>query len=270
MNPTIRKELRARMRERRGWILPSLYLLTLAAVMSMAYYFAAVEGNSSQRTIQGAEVGIIIFIVLAFSQLALLLLLSPVFSAASITLEREQRTLPSLITSLLTPFQIWFGKFVASLLFVTLLLVISLPVLALVFALGGIGPREVIMGFVTTLITLASLSSMAIYFSSLFKRSVHSTAVSYAAIIALTVVTFVIYILVQSAWEAAHRGGDYLPPDYLNWPLYLNPFAFLAASFSPIRDLYPHWLICLAVFALIGLACAALAIRNIARSGDMV
>ena len=34
MNPMIRKELRQRMRERRGWILPSLYLLALCAIIS--------------------------------------------------------------------------------------------------------------------------------------------------------------------------------------------------------------------------------------------
>jgi hypothetical protein len=31
MNPMIRKELRQRMRERRGWLLPSLYLIVLGA-----------------------------------------------------------------------------------------------------------------------------------------------------------------------------------------------------------------------------------------------
>src|ERR671922_2821010 len=104
MNPTIRKELRSRMRERRGWILPSLYLLTLAAVISLAYFFSTVDyGSPWRRDIQGAEVGIAIFLTVAYTQLALLLLMAPVFSAGAITVEKEQRTLPSLITSLLTP-----------------------------------------------------------------------------------------------------------------------------------------------------------------------
>jgi len=34
MNPMIRKELRQRMRERRAWLLPSLYLLVLGASSS--------------------------------------------------------------------------------------------------------------------------------------------------------------------------------------------------------------------------------------------
>lgn len=137
MNPMIRKELRQRMRERRGWILPSIYLLVLGAVVAFAYFLAMTGG--SHRDIQGSTVGVAIFLTLAYTQLALLLLMAPIFSAGSITIEKEQRTLAGLLTSLLTTWQIWWGKFVSSLLFVLLLLVTSLPVLSMAFAFGGIG-----------------------------------------------------------------------------------------------------------------------------------
>jgi ABC-2 type transport system permease protein len=272
MNPTIRKELRSRMRERRGWILPSLYLLTLAAVISLAYFFSTFQaGMEWRREIQGAEVGIAIFLTVAFTQLALLLLMAPVFSAGAITVEKEHRTLPSLITSLLTPFEIWWGKFTASLLFVMLLLVASLPALALAFALGGVGPREILVVFLTTVAILASISSTALYFSSFFRRSVHSTAVSYAAVVALTVVTPIIYVLAAAAWGATHTGvREEEMPGYISAPLYLNPFVFLSTAFAPIRNLYPDWIICLVVAAVIGGVAAALAVRNIARSGETV
>src|ERR1700733_14930515 len=140
MNPMIRKELRQRMRERRGWILPSLYLLALCAIISFVYYEQASETRGMQ---QGWQFGVELFLTLAYSQLALLLLLAPIFSAGSITIEKEQRTLAGLLTSLLTSGQIWWGKFVSSLLFVLLLLITSLPVLSMAFAFGGVGPWEV-------------------------------------------------------------------------------------------------------------------------------
>ena len=43
MNPMIRKELRQRMRERRGWLLPSLYLLVLGAVVTFVYYMSTMQ-----------------------------------------------------------------------------------------------------------------------------------------------------------------------------------------------------------------------------------
>jgi ABC-type Na+ efflux pump permease subunit len=43
-------------------------------------------------------------------------LLAPVFCAASLAIEKEQKTLAGLLTSWLTPFAIWWGKFAASLL----------------------------------------------------------------------------------------------------------------------------------------------------------
>jgi len=70
----------------RGWILPSLYLLTLSAVITVAYYSTAWGGNDR---IQGWQVGAALFLALAYTQLVLLLPLAPVFSAGALTIEKE-------------------------------------------------------------------------------------------------------------------------------------------------------------------------------------
>ncbi|MGH9567378.1 MAG: ABC transporter permease subunit, partial [Candidatus Angelobacter sp.] len=93
MNPMLGKELRQRMREKRGWILPSLYLLILGGVVALAYYFAAAQARGYRQEMQGSEIGQVIFVCLTYAQLTLLLLLAPVFSAGTITIEKEQRTL---------------------------------------------------------------------------------------------------------------------------------------------------------------------------------
>jgi ABC-2 type transport system permease protein len=199
MNPMIRKELRQRMRERRSWVLPSLYLAALGATVVMAYYFS-IQQNSQQPLgdLQGAQIGITVFLTVAFSQMALLLLLAPVFSAGTLTIEKEQRTLAMLLTSLLTPAQIWWGKFVSAMLFLAMLLVSALPVLSLAFSLGGVGPEELARTTAMSLLILAAICSLGLYFSSVFRRSVHSTAVTYVAVIALTAITFIVYVMMQS------------------------------------------------------------------------
>jgi ABC-2 type transport system permease protein len=261
MNPMIGKELRQRMRERRGWILPSLYLATLGAVIALAYY--AMTGQESQHS-QGWEVGLDLFFTVIYTQLVLLLLMAPIFSAGALTIEKEQRTLAGLLTTLLRPIQIWWGKFVASLMYVTLLLVAGLPVLSVVFAFGGVGPWEMGIAIFTTLVILATISAMSLYWSSLFRRSVHATAVSYVSVIVMTAVTVVIYGICMVGYRLAWPTAPYV----LKLPLYFNPVYFLTASLVPPDQLYPDWVLCLAVFTLLGVASVLLTVRNLSRSGE--
>ncbi len=275
MNPMIRKELRQRMRERRGWLLPSLYLLALGAVVTFAYFVATMDENGRSNT-QGATVGVALFLTLAYSQLALLLLMAPIFSAGAITIEKEQRTLAGLLTSLLTSGQIWWGKFVSSLLFVLLLLVTSLPVLSIAFAFGGIGPWEVFSATLTTIIVLACMSAIGLYCSSVFRRSIHATAVSYATVVAISVVTAVIFFVQIAIYESGHSragvataAGWYDLPLKIRFPMYLNPFFFLTASFAPPSQLYPAWTTCAALFIGLGATAAVLTLRNLRRGGEL-
>lgn len=275
MNPMIRKELRQRMRERRGWLLPSLYLLVLGAVVTFAYFVTTSTGGANE--VQGSTVGVVLFLTLAYSQLAVLLLMAPIFSAGSITIEKEQRTLAGLLTSLLTVGQIWWGKFVSSLLFVLLLLVTSLPVLTMAFAFGGVGPWEVFSATLTIVIILGSMSAIGLYCSSAFRRSIHATAVTYATVIAISVVTAIIFFVRLGLYESARAklannvgtaGGWYNIPLDIRIPMYLNPFFFLTSSFAPPSELYPAWASCACVFIAIGIVAVGLTLRNLRGSGD--
>jgi ABC-2 type transport system permease protein len=274
MNPMIRKELRQRMRERRSWVLPTLYLLVLGASVALAYYFSTQGLPFQTEPKQGAEVGVVVFMTVAYCQLTLLLLLAPVFSAGSITIEKEQRTLAMLLTSLLSAAEIWFGKFVSALLFLSLLLISALPVLALAFSLGGIGPMELVRTTAMTLLILASMSAVGLYFSSIFRRSVHSTAVSYAAVIALSGLTFIAFLMLQSHWQSRQAQLSRTPPTaaemprYYTSPLYLNPYYALSSTMFHERQKFPDWAFCSLVFAALGLLAAFLAFRNIRRRGE--
>jgi ABC-2 type transport system permease protein len=272
VNPMIRKELRQRMREKRGWLLPSLYLLVLGAIVVFTYFVTTAESRRGQADVQGSTVGVVLFLTLAYSQLALLLLLVPIFSAGSITIEKEQRTLGGLLTSLLTPPQIWWGKFVSSFLFVLLLLITSVPVLSMAFAFGGIGPWEIFSATLTTITILGCLSAVGLYCSSAFQRSVHATAVTYATVIVISVVTAVVFFVRENMYESAHQpnsaSGWYGLPLNIRAPMYVNPFFFLTASFAPPKQLYPAWVTCAGVFLTIGALAFGLAVRNLSRRGD--
>jgi ABC-2 type transport system permease protein len=269
MNPMMGKELRQRMREKRGWILPSLYLLILGGVIAVTYYFTVAESQRYGRELQGSEVGVTIFVTVTYAQLTLLLLLAPVFSAGAITIEKEQRTLAGLLTSLLTVWQIWWGKFVASLLFLVLLLISSLPVLSLAFAFGGVGPRQVVAAVGTSLLVLAVVSAIGLYCSSFFRRSVHATAVTYAVLIALTVLSFVGFLILQAHREYGGQAAAGVTASIL-FPLYLNPYFLVTMAFVSRNEWYPQWYLSIAAFLVVGILVTLLALRNLRRGGEQV
>ena len=272
MNPMIRKELLQRMRERRSWVLPSLYLLVLGAAVVLAYYLSTEGMPFAVDTRQGASIGVIVFLTVAYAQLTLLLLLAPVFSAGTLTIEKEQRTLAMLLTSLLSAGEIWFGKFISAVLFLVLLLVSSLPVLALAFSLGGVGPEDLLRATLMTLLVLACICAVGLYFSSTFRRSVHSTAVTYAAVIVLSGLTEIVFSMLEAHWQAkVGRLSQTSPtpmPRYYQTPLYLNPYYALTSSLMRTGQRFPDWAICALVLAALGLLATFLSLRNIRRRGE--
>ncbi len=261
MNPMIRKELRLLMRERRGWVLPSLYLVALGA-LAMFAYFESMRRENGTVLLEGPDIGIPVFLTVVFAQLSVLLLLVPVFSAGSFTIEKEQRTLPGLFTSLLTDAQIWWGKFLSSLMFVLLLLVAGLPVIALTFAFGGIGIWEMFMVTVTTVIILACFSAVGLYWSSVFRRSVPATAVTYGTVIVLSAVTAILFFAQLSE---SHNAPWYNLPLRAKAPILANPFFFLAVSLTDPPYLYPEWVLSALLFVFVGTVAIFLTLRNLRR-----
>jgi ABC-type transport system involved in multi-copper enzyme maturation permease subunit len=209
-----------------------------------------------------------------FTQIIALLLMAPVFSAGSITIEKEQRTLTGLLTSLLSITQIWWGKFVAALLYLLLLLLSALPMLALSFAFGGVEPLQLVRATGSTVLVLAAICCVGLWCSATFRRSIHSTAACYGIVLVLSVVTAVVFGILVSHWSNHHsmlmRGGEG-PPAYVQAPLFLNPLYPLLSMMddADFREfVYPtsSWML----FSAMGCLAAAFAMRRLKRGGDQL
>jgi ABC-type transport system involved in multi-copper enzyme maturation permease subunit len=271
-NPMILKELRQRLRERRAWLLPTLYLLTVSGTVCFAYYATTtMQPANRQHPLQGAEIGIALFLTAVVTQLVLLLLMAPIFSAGSLTIEKEQRTFAALLTSLLSAPQIWWGKFVAAFLYLLLLLFGALPLLAICFAFGGVEVRDLLQAVGSTILVLASISAVGLWCSSVFRRSVHSTAASYTIVLVLSIVTLVVFAVWSDHWQTATARFNQPYPTYIQAPLWLNPFypflSFLNGNGAEKLDSpLSSWLL----YSAIGCLSAAFAIRNIQRAGEQL
>jgi ABC-2 type transport system permease protein len=271
-NPMILKELKQRLRERRAWLLPTLYLLVLGGTVSFAYYASVDPGMGGlQGEVQGADIGEAIFLTVVFTQIIVLLLMAPVFSAGSLTIEKEQRTLAGLLTSLLTAPQIWWGKFVAALLYLLLLLFSALPLVSLSLAFGGVDPLQLVKAVGSTILVLASICTVGLWCSSMFRRSVHSTAACYGIVLVLSIVTAVVYAILIAHWEADVVNRAEPPPAYVQAPLFLNPlYPLLGLLGEENVGLFSYPVSSWLLFIALGCLAAAFAMRRIQRSGEQL
>jgi hypothetical protein len=72
------------------------------------------------------------------------------------------------------------GKLTSALSYVLLLLVAALPLQSLAFLLGGVGPEEVVIATLLLVATAFLFGTSGIFFSSLMRRTLGSTVVTYA------------------------------------------------------------------------------------------
>jgi ABC-type transport system involved in multi-copper enzyme maturation permease subunit len=248
LNPVLARELKQRMRGRHVWLVVSLYLVILVLILRWVYDAASRDSSFDQfgggvNVLASAAAGRAIFQWLLFFMLLLVCFIVPGLTAGAISGERERQTLIALQLTLLRPRSIVFGKLLASLAFVVLLIVASLPLLTVPFLVGGVSLSEVVKGLVMVLATAVTLACLTLACSALLRRTQAATVVAYGVVLAMVLGTLMVY----GAQQVPRQG---VGPRPAPWILALNPFAATAdvvqgrtqsegftSPFRPIRDL---------------------------------
>jgi len=135
-NPLIVKDGVSRMRSWQAPVIITLYLGLLGA-WGFGTFVLAVVSAQTQHAVS-ATIGSTVFQSLAFFELALITLFTPALAAGAISGERERQTFDVLLVSRVSALGIVWGKLVASLAYVLLLILTALPLFAAVFLFGGI------------------------------------------------------------------------------------------------------------------------------------
>lgn len=133
-----------------------------------------------------------VYMIMAIIEFGLVLFIIPAFTAGAISGERERQTLDILLTTKLWPIQIIAGKLLSSISTVLLLVISSMPVLSIVFTIGGIGLADMFQLVFLTVVTAVFIGSIGILFSTIFKRTVPSTVVTYGTVLLLSLGTVMI------------------------------------------------------------------------------
>src|SRR5439155_8599815 len=112
-------------------------------------------------------------------QLAVILLLTPLFVADAVSEEREHRTWNLLLTTAMTDREIVFGLLACRLANLGMIVLTGLPILSLMPFLGGVDPIWVVTSFWATGMTMATLGAVSILISIASKTSIGAILTTY-------------------------------------------------------------------------------------------
>lgn len=226
-NPIITSEMKIKMRGWRTALGIAAYLGVLLLI-GFLYYMAFVQYSVSWSSSVNArqEAGMQIYTALAIVQFGLILLITPAQTAGTISGEREKQTLELLLSTKISSFGIIFGKLISSMSYILLLIITSIPLFSLVFLFGGITPGDMAQLFLFYIITAFAVGSIGIFYSTLFKRTVISTVVTYITMFLIGLVSGIlgVYMMTVQFSGVAHQPVNPSIP----FVLYVNPVVGLS------------------------------------------
>lgn len=194
-NPVLAKEVKLRFRSPKSFIGILLYLLAMCIfVFGFIYTTTSLTGTIYFKPSES----VILFTFLTFIQLGLVLFITPGLTAGTISGERERQTLPMLLTTSQSSFQIVTGKLLSSVLFLLLLIFAGLPVYSMVFLFGGISPVLLVKSLFFLFVTLLAIGSLGVLFSTLIRRTTVSMIATYGSMLFFSaVIPFLFLIIIQ-------------------------------------------------------------------------
>ena len=257
INPVLEREIQVRMRSWRAVVGLMLYLLLVGLVAYVAYEAERSFNSDPFGSISATETAGIGRSIFEWTLLLLLILIHfslPAIVSGAIAGERERQTLVPLQVTLLSPGSIVAGKLGASVAFVSLLVVATLPVLAIGFLIGGVAMGDVMRAVLAVLSTTLVLGAVSICCSAVARRVQVATVAAYGIVLVMTLGSFAAYgaaEVINEQW--GFYTGD--PPEEL---LYLapvvavsdllddtrarrSPFEALASLTNREEDPSPYW-----------------------------
>lgn len=280
MNPILERELKTRVRTWKAPIAILLYLIVigLIALLGMARLFVNFHrGINPAETTRAFDVIVVV-------QLMVIMFIVPMFTATSISGERERQTLDLMLCTDLSPWVIIIGKIGAALTFIMLLVTLAVPFLGVIFILGGVGILDLLKVVLYYFATAFTLSTVAMYATSRFKKNITAIIMSYIIIGAIYFTPIFITIglsIAESIQNLSTMGNVINDNSYLVISLLFgaNPgygisslltndimrLSTMNCQVAPWLLKVPTWSISLGFFSLISITMLLLTKRNLSK-----
>ncbi len=235
MNPIIVREARTRMRGARPYVVLTVFLALLALAGVGIFQLMAQQARFG-GVLLSAQVGQGLFKGLAFVELLLVVFLAPALTSGAISGEREGLTYDMLLATPLRPEQVLWGKLVAALSYLFVLIFATVPVFSVVFVFGGVEPLALVKALTLLVMTTIFFGALGLFSSALLQKTTRATVVAYALVLLLLGAP----LLLASVWGQFTTPPGQPPPPLL---VYLQPFSALTAvtTITPSPDQAMHF-----------------------------
>lgn len=269
MNPILIKEMRTRMRGKLAFFVLTAYVLVLSGVILL--YFLGMR-NAPPASFNSA--GFLLTCFLIAVQMGLICLIAPTFSASAISSEREQETFDLLVASLARPWTIVVGKLGAALSYLLVILLGSMPIVAVAYSLGGVALRDLAISYLLMLVACVAFCSLSFMWSCLIRRGVFAIMMSLVTVFFLVVAMPLLGLAFMGL--TTYFGGGRPSQTVVNIlfvMLRINPFAsllyLLVPSIPKPQGLWmsgiPFWVSQMIFYLLLTALCLFLSVKRLNR-----
>ena len=185
------KEIRTLLRSRRAFLFLMLTLGIIGGAFCLLWLSEAGNVDMAGRV----RFSRTLFQMLGLTQLCVMGLVTPIMTATAVSGEREQKTLDLLYCTAAPRLGLIFGKWVAAITFQLALLVCLLPVLSLIFQLGGVGLDEYLFTALVIAVAVATYGMLGLAISVRARRSARAMTITLIIILFLNVVVFFVVVV---------------------------------------------------------------------------
>jgi ABC-type transport system involved in multi-copper enzyme maturation permease subunit len=229
--PIFEKELRVSGRLKRSYILRFGYIAVLGMFVGMVWLttvtIPGLYGVRGLQSLSMAYAGLMLTTTIIWFQFIVLQPVAVVMLSTSISDEVYHRTLGVLMTTPINNTQVVLGKFLGRLYQMVLLMALSVPILVVIRVMGGVTAEFVLAGTCITVVTIAFISAVTMFFSVSSRNAPLVIAKTVTAVLIMYLVLPLIWM--YGTYQAGVRPlGEAVIP-------FVNPYVSLSIVSS---DLY--------------------------------
>ncbi|WDV47015.1 ABC transporter permease subunit [Clostridiaceae bacterium M8S5] len=225
INPVLKRELKTKGRSVRTTLMLIFYIFVISSVLVVVLY-----SSYSRYDSYGFDPEYIkdIYFGISVLMMALICLIVPATTSGSICGEKQRKTFDLMTCTRMSSWAIVLGKLSASLLQTVMLLVLTIPIISVLFFYGGLSIWNIALLFLFFLVVAVLLGSIGLFTSAYFKKTVTATVASYFVMLALTLGTIYVVAVVGVFYKEFSQETIRL----IARLLYSNPFTGLAGILS--------------------------------------
>jgi ABC-2 type transport system permease protein len=162
----------------------------------------------------GSDVGSQVFSTVIYFVLLLGTLVAPALSGNAINGDRDAGTLATTQITLITSWQLVFGKFLAAWVTALAFLVASLPFLIYATIVGGLSFATIAVSILVLAFELGIVAAIGVGLSGIIGKPLFSIVLTYLAVAALSVGTFIVFTLGGLAVHSTQVTTTYTAKSY--------------------------------------------------------